>query len=71
VNQNEPSFTETSLAEKYGIKPQTWRKWRTRGRGPAFYRLGGKIRYSLSDVEAWIAANRVEPGARPRQRKAK
>lgn len=59
----QPSLTESHLAKKFDIAAATWRKWRARGRGPAFYRLGGKIRYALTDVEAWIQASRVQPGA--------
>lgn len=40
-------------------------QWRHRGTGPAFYRLGRKIIYQGTDLNAWAEANRVEPtGAR-------
>ena len=38
-------------------------QWRHRGVGPSFYRLGRKIIYRGSDLNAWIEANRVEPAA--------
>jgi hypothetical protein len=30
--------------------------------GPAFYRLGRKIIYRGSDLNAWAEASRVDPG---------
>ena len=39
------------------------KQWRHRNVGPAFYRLGRKIVYSGADLNAWVAANRVEPKA--------
>lgn len=38
-------------------------QWRHKGRGPAFYRLGRKIVYRGSDLNAWAEAHRVEPSA--------
>ncbi len=34
----------------------TLRDWRKRGKGPRFTRVGGLIRYKLSDVEAFVNA---------------
>ena len=36
-------------------------QWRHKGIGPAFYRLGRKIIYRGSDLNAWAEAHRVEP----------
>ena len=36
-------------------------QWRHKMRGPAFYRLGRKIIYRGSDLNAWMAANRCDP----------
>jgi hypothetical protein len=33
-------------------------KWRTLGIGPAYIKIGGRVRYLLSDVEAYEAAQR-------------
>ncbi len=37
-------------------------QWRHKNMGPPFYRLGRKIVYRGSDLNAWAEANRVEPG---------
>lgn len=36
-------------------------QWRHRRCGPAYYKIGRKVLYSGSDLNAWIAARRVEP----------
>lgn len=36
-------------------------QWRHKGMGPAFYRLGRKIIYRGSDLNAWAEANKVDP----------
>lgn len=39
-------------------------QWRHKGSGPAFYKLGRKIVYRGSDLNAWAEANRVDPNSR-------
>lgn len=35
-------------------------QWRHKGMGPAFYKLGRKIIYRGTDLNAWAEARRVE-----------
>ena len=35
--------------------------WRSEGRGPAFIKLGSKVAYKGSDLNAWIEAQTVRP----------
>lgn len=44
-----------------GIAPATLRAWRSEGRGPAYHRRGGRIYYTARDLDAWLAAQRIEP----------
>jgi predicted site-specific integrase-resolvase len=66
---NDPLSTESDTAPKLGVEPATLRKWRTRGRGPVYAKIGGKIRYKLSDVLAFIEASRVVPGEKKHNRR--
>ncbi len=66
---NDPILTEAEAAARLYAKPCTLNKWRTRRKGPAYLRLGGKVRYRLSDIEAFIEASRVEPGRKNGRRK--
>lgn len=36
------------------LKPQTLAKWRLRHKGPAYLKLGGKIRYRVIDIQEWL-----------------
>ncbi len=40
------------------ISPRTLEKWAVTGDGPPFYKLGGRVLYEQSDLEAWIASKR-------------
>jgi hypothetical protein len=64
----EPSgiLTEKEAAEMIaGLKPGTLAKWRMRRRGPCYHKLGGRIRYKVADIQAWIDSSRVDPAAQP------
>jgi hypothetical protein len=40
------------------------RRWRTEGRGPAWFKLEGSVRYALSDIQQYIESNRHLPSVR-------
>jgi len=44
--------------EIYRIPEKTLANWRSQGRGPAYFKFGGKVRYSLKDIEDWIEKSR-------------
>ena len=44
---------------------QTLAKWRFEGRGPAFFKLGSKVAYRGSDLNEWLAAQRVATSDQP------
>lgn len=50
-------------ASRAGYSPSSFHQWRTRRLGPAFIRIGAKVFYDPKDLDAWIAAGRVEPAA--------
>lgn len=56
--------TEAEAALVLGCTPSAMRKWRLLRTGPAYVRVGRLVRYRLVDLDAFIDANRVEPGAR-------
>jgi len=49
--------------EVIGDRPKL-AQWRHKRVGPAYYRLGRKIIYHGSDLNAWVEAHRVEPSER-------
>jgi predicted DNA-binding transcriptional regulator AlpA len=57
VNRYLPS---PRVAELLGLTDQSLRRWRQRGFGPPYHRLGdprrGRVIYAETDVEEWLAA---------------
>jgi len=42
------------VATELGIPVPTLRYWRTRSEGPRSFRLGRRVVYKRTDIEAWI-----------------
>lgn len=55
------------LARELGLTTAALEKWRRKGRGPRFHRLGSPrvVAYARADVDAWLAEQRVSRPARP------
>lgn len=45
--------------------PGVLAQWRHYGRGPRYLKIGGRVRYRGSDLNAWIEAQTVDPTASP------
>lgn len=56
---------QKALAERWLMSPRTLEQWRWQGRGPRYLKLGGRVIYPLSEIEAYEAeslhANTVGP----------
>jgi predicted DNA-binding transcriptional regulator AlpA len=64
LNVERQFVSERELEQITGINRRTLQKHRLFGKGPRFYRLGGAVRYKLSEVMEWIEANAVGGSAR-------
>ena len=51
-----PYLTQTELAARWRISPRTLERWRWAGDGLRFTKVGGRVLYSLKDIEAYEAA---------------
>jgi excisionase family DNA binding protein len=47
-------LTEAEVADLLRVSPRTVRRWRNEGTGPPALRVGRRIRYRRSAVEAWL-----------------
>jgi excisionase family DNA binding protein len=53
-------LTAEEVAELLSIRPQTLALWRSQKRyGLPYYKIGGMIRYKLSDIEKWLESRTV------------
>ena len=57
-------LTVEQAAAIVGVSPWTLRKWRSKGLGPHFVRLGGAlgaVRYRRQDLDGFLEASVVDP----------
>ena len=58
LNRTEDTVMEklvdsAEAARLLALSPRTLEGWRTTGQGPSFRKLGGAVRYALTDLEAF------------------
>lgn len=51
-------LSQSDLAARWNLSPRSLEKWRTLGTGPAYIKVGGRVRYLLEDVLAYEAERR-------------
>lgn len=59
TTQTSPLMRPPEAATYLGYSPKTLEKWRKNGEGPAFVRIGSRVRYRKEALDAWIAAREV------------
>lgn len=58
-------LSEREAAQYLGqVNVRTLQHWRLAGRGPTYHKLGKRVAYDVRDLDAFLAAGRVEPTAR-------
>jgi hypothetical protein len=58
MNEFDPCLTQRDLETRWQISGRTLERWRAEDYGPAWYVLGGSIRYRRADVEAFELRHR-------------
>ena len=59
MSKDESDFFDTRPAADYlDLSPRTLDGYRVSGYGPAFHRIGNRVRYRRADLDAW-AENRL------------
>lgn len=41
------------LAGRYGLSTRTLANWRSRGEGPSFVKINGRVRYEQREIDAY------------------
>jgi hypothetical protein len=62
-------LNEDQLAKRWKISERTLQRWRSTDKGPAFLKLGWRVVYALSDIEAWERQQRVTIHSNKRARR--
>lgn len=47
-------LTASDVARTLGLSTGTLANWRSIGMGPAFVKVGGRVRYRASSVNTWL-----------------
>ncbi|QXP94372.1 helix-turn-helix transcriptional regulator [Methylococcus capsulatus] len=45
------------------LSKSTLNSWRVAGKGPAYLKVGGRVRYRAGDLKAWLRSNLCAGGA--------
>ena len=51
-------LTPLQAARIVGLSAKTLARYRVKGKGPVFAKLGGRVRYLREDVDAWVRSRR-------------
>ena len=54
---NTQLLTESEAAEFLRLKPKTLARWRWAGTGPTYRKIGGAVRYAISDLDKFLEAS--------------
>jgi hypothetical protein len=55
-------MTEREFGDFFGqTSLRTLRRWRQEGRGPAYIKVGRKVMYRPSDIQAWLDGLKIDP----------
>lgn len=58
-----PFLTTKQAAAYLRLMPSTLENWRSAGDGPVFHKLGGRIYYTRTDLQAWVESRRCRSTA--------
>ena len=53
-------LNQSEVAFRFRVSPRTLERWRWLKTGPNYLKLGGKIVYSLTDIETYERRRRAE-----------
>jgi predicted DNA-binding transcriptional regulator AlpA len=59
IKASAPLLKEADVANALCVSLAAVRRWRTKGKGPRYLKLGSLVRYSQKDVSEWIQSRPV------------
>jgi hypothetical protein len=58
VSRSNSLLNERQASELLNVKVATLRRWRWAGKGPAFLKIGGAVRYDPAELDRFVASAR-------------
>lgn len=52
---------QSELADRWNMSERTLEAWRSKGTGPRYLKIGGRVSYRLEDIEEFERSAMVEP----------
>lgn len=65
INPLADYLSREDAAKMLQVHPFTLKRWRMRGYGPPGVKVGGRLRYRMSDIQSWLqslGSNPVKAG---------
>jgi len=53
-------FNTQEAAAYLGVRPNTLEVWRSKNKGPRYYKLGTRVIYDRDDLEAFLASRSID-----------
>lgn len=53
IETNPVFLCQKALARRWSISVKTLERWRWKGLGPVFVRIGGRVRYEIAEIEKY------------------
>lgn len=60
---DKPTMNTAEAAPYLGVSTHTLEQWRWLGKGPAYMKIGRRVVYRVSDLDAWMDSLIVRPAA--------
>lgn len=57
----EKLFDEREAAERLNLRAWTLQNWRHLQKGPPYIKIGGRVRYRESDLDAFLSKRLIDP----------
>jgi predicted DNA-binding transcriptional regulator AlpA len=58
----ERHLNETELSDRLRLSVRTLQRWRWKGKGPRYLKMGGRVAYRLIDITEWEERALKGPG---------
>ena len=57
LNRQVLHLNQVQLARRWSLSPRTLERWRFHGTGPSYLKVGGRVLYRVTEIEAFEASS--------------
>ena len=63
AHNRQPTLTRKKVAAYLEVSVPTLARWASNKEGPPYYNIGGKTRYRVAELDAWVETRRRNGGS--------